>query len=75
MRTRWGFPSVNEESVQPILWSNRPQVTRQQPPDLVFVSEPDADFEIYVMDGDGSDVTRLTNHPADDTFATWSPTP
>ena len=29
--------------------------------------------EIYVMNADGSNQTRLTNNPADDTEPSWSP--
>jgi TolB protein len=41
---------------------------------LAFTSNRDGNAEIYVMDVDGSDVRRLTNHPAIDTSPTWSPT-
>ena len=33
----------------------------------------DGNLEIYVMDPDGSNPTNLTNHPADDCCAAWSP--
>jgi len=33
---------------------------------------PDADWNIWVMRGDGSDPQRLTNDPADDMAPTWS---
>jgi TolB protein len=35
--------------------------------------EFDCNFEIYVMNADGSDVVRLTDDPADDTEPAWSP--
>jgi len=34
--------------------------------------QPDADWEIWVMRGDGTDPKRLTTSPADDTCPTWS---
>jgi TolB protein len=40
---------------------------------IVFVSERDGNPEIYTMKGDGSLVSRLTNHPARDFQPNWSP--
>jgi Tol biopolymer transport system component len=40
---------------------------------IAFVSDRDGNSEIYVMDPDGSDVTRLTNDPAGDLAPAWSP--
>jgi Tol biopolymer transport system component len=40
---------------------------------IAFTSHRDGNYEIYVMDADGSGQTRLTNNPADDDFAAWSP--
>lgn len=40
---------------------------------ILFYSDRDGDYEIYVMNSDGSNVTRLTNHPAPDTPISWSP--
>lgn len=40
---------------------------------IAFVSERDGNAEIYVMNADGSGVARLTNDPAPDYMATWSP--
>jgi hypothetical protein len=40
---------------------------------IAFASDRDGNFEIYVMNADGSGVTRLTNNPADDRFPSWSP--
>ena len=47
---------------------------------IAFISERDGDRlrvprnqEIYVMNADGSDVTRLTNNDAEDVQPTWSP--
>ena len=41
---------------------------------LAFTSSRDGNAEIYVMNRDGSNVQRLTNHPAIDSTPTWSPT-
>ncbi|MGH9329737.1 MAG: hypothetical protein ACRD09_04785 [Vicinamibacterales bacterium] len=41
---------------------------------LAFVSNRDGNSEIYVVNADGSNVRRLTNHPNIDVTPTWSPT-
>ena len=40
---------------------------------VVFASQRDGNWEIYTMNGDGSDVTRLTDDPRDDGSPVWSP--
>jgi len=40
---------------------------------IAFMSARDGNPEIYVMNVDGSNVRRLTNHPAGDVTPTWSP--
>ncbi|MEL7044900.1 MAG: hypothetical protein AAGL66_07755 [Pseudomonadota bacterium] len=40
---------------------------------IVFYSERDGNAEIYVMDADGSDPVRLTDHPAADGYPNFSP--
>ena len=40
---------------------------------IVFTSTRDGNSEIYVMDADGGNQERLTNHPAADSNPTWSP--
>jgi len=40
---------------------------------IAFESVRDGNGEIYVMDADGSNQTRLTNNPADDGSPAWSP--
>ena len=54
------------QNVLPV-WS--PDGTR-----IAFASTRDGNFEIYVANRDGSNVRRLTNHPAADITPTWSPT-
>ncbi|GAF96254.1 unnamed protein product, partial [marine sediment metagenome] len=40
---------------------------------IAFSSGHDGNLEIYVMDADGSNPTRLTNNPAEDKHPAWSP--
>ena len=40
---------------------------------IAFSSARDGNPEIYVMNADGSDLVRLTNHPAPDVNVAWSP--
>jgi TolB protein len=40
---------------------------------IAFSSNRDGNFEIYVMNTDGSNVRRLTRHTGIDTTPTWSP--
>jgi TolB protein len=40
---------------------------------IAFTSTADGDAEIYVMNADGSNVTRLTDNADDDTNPDWSP--
>ena len=40
---------------------------------IVFVSDRDGNWELYVMDVDGQNQRRLTNDTADDFSPAWSP--
>ena len=40
---------------------------------IAFDSNRDGNFEIYVMDADGANLQRLTNHPDGDFHPSWSP--
>ena len=40
---------------------------------IVFMSQRDGNWEVYIANLDGSGLTRLTNHPANDGLPTWSP--
>ena len=42
-------------------------------PQIAFTSFRDGNSEIYVMDADGNNQRRLTNHPAADFHPSWSP--
>ena len=39
---------------------------------IVFVSERDGNFEVYVMNADGSGQQSLTRHPGHDSAPSWS---
>jgi Tol biopolymer transport system component len=41
--------------------------------EIVFHSNRDGNFEIYVMNADGSGTRRLTQYPGVDMFPDWSP--
>ena len=43
-------------------------------PKIVFTSRRDGNFEIYIMNPDGSDQINLTQHRARDSAPVWSPT-
>lgn len=40
---------------------------------ISFVSSRGGNFDLYVMNADGSDVTRVTDHPANDFDPIWMP--
>jgi Tol biopolymer transport system component len=40
---------------------------------IAFISTRDGNYEIYVMNPDGSEQTRLTNNPTIDQEPDWSP--
>jgi Tol biopolymer transport system component/PKD repeat protein len=40
---------------------------------MVFISNRDGNYEIYVMNSDGSEQTRLTDNPTVDQEPSWSP--
>jgi Tol biopolymer transport system component len=57
-------------------WEDASDLSPSWSPDgtrLAFASKRDGNWEIYTMDRDGSNLVRLTDHPADDTNPAWSP--
>ena len=46
---------------------------RQSEPRIVFMSTRDGNEEIYTMNSDGTNQTRITNNGARDTHPVWSP--
>ena len=40
---------------------------------IAFQSERDGNWEIYVMNADGSDQKNITNNPADESHPSWGP--
>ncbi|HEX6732186.1 MAG TPA: DPP IV N-terminal domain-containing protein [Pyrinomonadaceae bacterium] len=59
-----GRPDVSPNGQQIVFVSNRITATNPNPP---------GDFEIFVMNSDGSDVMQLTFNGADDSWPRWSP--
>src|SRR3989304_5569543 len=53
--------------------SNLAIVTAQRPSRIVFDSNRDGNFEISLMNADGTGAARLTDHPANDSQPTLSP--
>ena len=43
-------------------------------PKILFTSARDGNYEVYIMNPDGSEQVNLTQHRANDTDAVWSPT-
>jgi Tol biopolymer transport system component len=40
---------------------------------IAFASNADGDYEIYIMTGDGTNITRVTDNNVDDMYPSWSP--
>ena len=40
---------------------------------IAFDSNRDGDTEIYIINADGNELTRITNNAAEDTYPAWSP--
>ena len=57
-------------------WEDASDLSPSWSPDgsrLAFATKRDGNWEIYAMDRDGTNLMRLTEHPADDTNPAWSP--
>ena len=42
-------------------------------PKILFTSAPQGNYEVFIMNTDGSEKVNLTQHPANDQQAVWSP--
>ena len=40
---------------------------------IAFTSNRDGNFEVYLMNADGSSLRRVTNHPERDDYPMWHP--
>ena len=40
---------------------------------IAFATENNGNWDIYYMNADGTDITQLTTHPAEDVYPSWSP--
>ena len=63
--------TATSEVIAPTEEPTEPVVTEK----IAFTSDRDGNSDIYVMDADGSGVTRLTDNPANDSSPAWSPAP
>jgi TolB protein len=61
-------PAHGTDSVHNFLPAWSPDGSR-----IAFMSNRDGNLEIYAVNKDGTNLRRLTNHPANDTTPTWSP--
>ena len=62
--------ALSPAEIKTIVCASSAQPTPSQ---LVFTSNRDGDFDLHLMDDDGSNVVQLTNHPAEDMEPAWSP--
>ena len=74
-----GITPQTPESTLPVVIPTTQVVTTDAPPPppkvkkLVFASNRDGNWEIYVMEEETGNLTRLTKDPRDDSFPVWSP--
>ncbi len=70
------LPCLSAASVQPLETVEGPAENPDAPrggSKIVFQSERDGNMEIYIMNADGSEPVRLTDHPAEESYPAWSP--
>jgi len=66
-------PEGKEEPIGGKDWDNWDPAFSHGGKRVAFVSSRHGGWDIYSMNVDGSDVKRLTSHPAEDWGASWSP--
>jgi TolB protein len=86
MSYRTGYPDIFVQSIRVLGTPQRParggtpEVQNYLPAwsldgtKLAFATNRDGNMEIYVVNRDGSNLRRVTNHPSADVTPTWSPT-
>ena len=68
-----GFGRWSPDGKRIVFVSNRAQLEQFGPVHPDYPYWPWGGLDIYVMDADGSNVTRLTDHPKNDIVPYWSP--
>ena len=58
---------------EPVADTTAPPATQAPPETIAFTSTQDGNTDIYLMDVTTGDTQRLTAHPAEDYWPTWSP--
>lgn len=56
-------------------WTSPPTASQVSLPPVVFDSDRDGAWNLHVITADGTGVTQITDHPADDEFPAWRPPP
>ena len=80
-RTQGGFraaaipdpPTKREVILRPIEVSTRTAIESPDGTRIVFMSNRDGDWDLYVMDADGTNVQQLTDTPGPEWGPAWSP--
>ncbi len=70
-QTRLTFDSRNDQ--RPDISPNGEQIVFSSNRITADATNPEGDFEIFIMNSDGSDVRQLTFNAADDSWPRWSP--
>src|SRR6266581_946542 len=72
-----GWRRGSERRITPcpryLAWGEDIAAPQRHPPQIAFDSFRDGNWEVYVMNEDGSAPTNLTNHPAIESGPAWSP--
>jgi TolB protein len=79
--TQWPVPAVRTYARQsfpvflPLITNTYPLPPQPPQPSykIAFASQVDGNYELYLVNPDGSGLQRLTDHPGSDTSPAWSP--